>query len=203
MKVICKNCEIIFNKSSYEMKRSPNKHFCSRKCHINYHRSKSIYCSTCKIQIYRKLSTINISNNFCSRKCAAIFNNKLRRKSRRSKCEILLFNLLSTAFPQLLILANDKTLLNGLEVDIAIPELKLAIEWNGIIHFKPIYGIEKLLKIQQKDKEKLQIAAEKDINLIVISDLVSTTKLIYEQFEIIKHYIDELQQLGRGSNSEK
>ena len=83
-------------------------------------------------------------------------------------------------------------MLDGLEVDVAIPSLKLAIEWNGAVHFKPIYGTTKLKKIKQKDTEKLKIASNKDINLIVITDLVSNDEILQKAFEDCKKIINRL-----------
>jgi hypothetical protein len=83
-------------------------------------------------------------------------------------------------------------MLNGLEVDIAIPSLNLAIEWNGIVHFKPIYGQTKLNKIQDKDAEKIKIASNKNINLIVISDLVSNDIILQKAFDNVKNIIKNL-----------
>ena len=132
-------------------------------------------------------------NFFCCMSCAAIYNNKIKKKSRRSKIEIQLYNLLVKEFPNLDILPNDKTMLGGLEVDIAIPSLKLAIEWNGIVHFKPIYGIKKLKRVQEIDQEKLKIASNKNINLIIISDYVSNQQILNKAFEDIKNIIKNLQ----------
>ena len=101
----------------------------------------------------------------------------------------MLFDLLKLEFPHLDLLPNDKNMLNGYEVDIAIPSLKIAIEWNGIVHFQPIYGKEKLTNIQMRDKEKSELAAEKGINLIVIPDLVSTKTYVKETFLKIKQFI--------------
>jgi hypothetical protein len=129
---------------------------------------------------------------FCSSSCAASYNNTQRKKSRRSKIEIKLFEQLEQAFPNLIFLPNDKTMLNGLEVDIAVPSLKLAIEWNGIVHFKPIYGQVKLDKIQTIDQKKLIIAQQKDINLIVITDLVSNQKQFDDAFKQISLIVKEL-----------
>lgn len=100
--------------------------------------------------------------------------------------------MLQKAFPDLPMLPNDKTMLDGLEVDIAIPSLQLAIEWNGIVHFKPIYGQKKLSRIQCKDKEKLRLASDKDINLIVISDRASNDKILQKAFEQVSELIKEL-----------
>lgn len=105
-----------------------------------------------------------------------------KRNSRRSKVEKALFDLLEAEFPQHHFYANDKTMLDGFEVDIAVPDLNLGIEWNGIVHFKPIYGQEKLSKIQLRDQKKQKIAEKKNISLIVISDLVSTAARVNEAF---------------------
>ena len=129
---------------------------------------------------------------FCNSSCAASYNNKLKRKSRRSKIEIKFYNLLVQEFPNLDILSSDKTMLDGYEADIAIPSLKLAIEWNGIVHFKPIYSQTKLDKIQTRDAEKLEIASNKDINLIVIPDLVSNDKILQQAFNDVKVIIKKL-----------
>jgi hypothetical protein len=159
------------------------------------HPNKLLQCKTCNKKITIKYSETRKSKsgyNFCSRSCAATYNNKLKKKSRRSKIEIRLFELLKKTFPCINFLPNDKTMLNGLEVDIAIPELKLAIEWNGVVHFKPIYGETKLNRIQSIDKKKLLLAQQKNINLIVISDNTSSKKQFDEAFSQIYKIIKEL-----------
>ena len=172
--------------------------FCSQKCKHKYNTKNNnifTFCSTCNKHIKIVKSVFNKSKTkrfFCSKSCAATYNNKLKRKSRRSKIEAKFYNLLVKEFPNLSILANDKTMLDGLETDIAIPSLSLAIEWNGIVHFKPIYGQTKLDKIQNKDAEKLKIASNKNINLIVIPDLVSNDKILQQAFNDVKDIINLL-----------
>ena len=106
--------------------------------------------------------------------------------------EIQLYEMLIHKYPTLKILNNDKDMLNWLEVDISIPELKLAIEWNGIVHFKPIYGESKLANIQANDKEKLLIAQNQNINLIVIPDIISKPHYVNDVFEKIIIIVDTL-----------
>lgn len=106
--------------------------------------------------------------------------------------EKALFDLLVNTFPNLEIIANDRKTLDGLEIDIFIPKLQLAIEWNGIVHFKPIFGEEKLLAVQEKDRQKLQLANEKNIRLIVIPDYRSNYSLVKEAFSKIKEIIENL-----------
>lgn len=106
--------------------------------------------------------------------------------------EKALFEMLIENFHDLEIIANDRKTLDGLEIDIFIPKLRLAIEWNGIVHFKPIYGEEKLLNVQEKDRQKLQLANEKSIRLIVIPDYTSKYSLVKEAFSKIKEIIENL-----------
>jgi len=101
----------------------------------------------------------------------------------------MLFNLLKEEFPELTFVPNDKEILEGYEVDIAIPELKVGIEWNGIVHFRPIHGHEKLARIQQIDAEKQEAARKLDISLIVVPDLVSTKSRVMEAFASISKII--------------
>ena len=59
---------------------------------------------------------------------------------------------------------------NPLELDIYIPSLKFAIEINGIFHYKPIFGQDKLDNIVRKDIIKNSICKNKNIDLITIKD---------------------------------
>jgi len=172
--------------------------FCSQKCRHRYNtKNNNIFtiCFVCKKHIKISRSVFNKSKTkrfYCNKSCAATYNNKLKRKSRRSKIEIKFYNLLLKEFPNLNILHSDKTMLDGYEADVAIPSLKLAIEWNGIVHFKPIYSQTKLDKIQTRDAEKLKIAANKNINLLVIPDLVSNDKILQQAFNDVKVIIKSL-----------
>ena len=104
----------------------------------------------------------------------------------------MLFDMLSEAFPDLKIIPNDMEMLEGYETDIAIPELHLGIEWNGIIHFKPIYGDSTLLKTQRKDAAKQDRAQKLNIRLITISDTTSRKEDVVRAFEATSEIIREL-----------
>ena len=196
----CEYCQKIFKRESKNQPKykKRTKAYCSKKCSYSHYTQLNTVisnCGFCNKQITRMLSQSKKSKSgksFCNQSCAASYNNKLKRKSRRSKIEAKFYNLIVKEFPNLNILANDKTMLDGLEADIAIPSLKLAVEWNGIVHFKPIYGQTKLDKVQNKDAEKLKIAANKNINLIVIPDLVSNDKILKQAFNDVKNIIGKL-----------
>jgi len=197
MKTSCSDCNNTFDKKSYEIKRTKY-HFCSLKCWSNFQNKKKptkikVTCATCGFNFFKIPAEISkTGNSFCNRSCAVVFNNRKKRKSRRSKAEKMLFDLLNKSFPNLPILANDKSLLDGLEIDIAFPSLKLGIEWNGIVHFKPIFGTQKFLKIQHNDIRKQKIAFEKGIHLIVVPDLVSTKSYVEDAAMSIKQIITSL-----------
>lgn len=61
--------------------------------------------------------------------------------------------------------------LEGLELDIYIPELNLAFEYQGQQHFHPIEawgGEEALLELQERDKRKAKICIDKGVHLITV-----------------------------------
>lgn len=208
----CNNCGHTFSRSYkvyrnslYKAKISGKKQrvFCSHSC---FKAAMSLgtehHCSFCGNIVIRTPSDIKNNKHgkcFCNCSCAASYNNRLRRKSRRSKCECKLSELLKQTYPSLDIIENDKAILDGFEVDIVIPSLRLGIEWNGIVHFKPIYGEEKLHSVRQRDAAKLSLANDKGINLIVISDFVSTDLRVAEAFIEIKNIIDNLINLPHSS----
>ena len=80
---------------------------------------------------------------------------------------------------------NRKDAINS-ELDIYIPSLKLAFELNGIFHYEPIYGKDKLDQIQNNDNRKFQACMEKEIELCIIDS--SSFKHFKE--EKAKKYLD-------------
>ena len=119
-------------------------------------------------------------------------NAYVRQQKRRSKCEIYLCQLIKDEFPNLKIVPNERKILNGYEIDVAIPSLNFGIEWNGKCHYFPIYGEEKLKIIQQRDSEKQEIAKSKNFNLVVVPDLVSNRPFVEKVYIDISKMIKEL-----------
>lgn len=201
--MICDNCQITYKTPDSKYDSTRHKHsFCSRKCfkiHRTRHKTVTRPCGFCAREITKPSYTLKNSKSgeiFCNRSCSVSYNNRQKRDSRRSKCEILLYDLLVSEFPFLKILPNDKKQLDGFESDIAIPSLNLSIEWNGPFHYIPIFGQAKLNGIQNRDAIKISIAQRKGINLIVIPDLVSTKQKVLEVFKSlsqkIKRMVEEL-----------
>lgn len=144
--------------------------YCSNQCLANSKKKeKSLNCTQCKIQFNKKLSDIKKSkNHFCSRSCSTTYNNKHKKfGTRRSKLEIWLEEQLTLLYPNLDIHFNRKDTI-GSELDIYIPSLNLAIELNGIFHYEPIYGNDKLHKIQENDISKSKACHDLKIDLCII-----------------------------------
>ena len=146
--------------------------FCSPECNNQYNNIKTkqtVTCLNCKTNFEKSQAEIKKSpNHFCSKSCAAIYRNAHKTHgTRRSKLEIHLEEQLSLLFPDLPIEYNRKDTINS-ELDIYIPSLKLAFELNGIFHYEPIYGSDKLNQIQNNDNRKFQACLEQSIELCII-----------------------------------
>jgi hypothetical protein len=107
-------------------------------------------------------------NNFCSKSCAGTYNSLHKKHgTRRSKLEKYLEEQLILLYPELTILFNKKEII-GSELDIYVPDLNLAFELNGIFHYEPIFGKDKLEKIENNDQLKFKACIENKINLCII-----------------------------------
>lgn len=171
--------------------------FCSKECSYEYHRlftNKGI-CDFCGEEFIRQnvYGDKRQKHTFCSQKCSAkYFNSHKKFGYRKSKAEEYIVNQLKEDYPYLNIKENDVSTI-GKELDIYLPDLNLAFEINGIVHYKPIYGEEKLNKIQNNDFLKKELCESKNILLIIIniSDIkVFKEDLIINKYNCIKEIIN-------------
>lgn len=150
--------------------------FCSTECSGRYNteqNTKLVLCTHCGKEFVKHNNQFKKSksgNNFCGSSCAATYNNRHKTTgNRRSKLEAHIEGVLRSTFPKLEIIANSTSLIDY-ELDFYFPELKLALEINGIFHYKPIYGEEKLKRIQNNDNNKIKLCKDKNIKLIIYKD---------------------------------
>lgn len=194
---ICSN--IFYLKKSYiqrVLKGNKTGNYCSISCRSIDKKTKLLVnCLNCNKQFEKKPSEIAKSpNHFCSSSCAATYNNTHKTTgTRRSKLESYLETKLIQLYPTLEFHFNRKDTINS-ELDIYIPSLKLAFELNGIFHYEPIYGQNKLSSIQNNDNRKFQACLERGIELCLID--TSTQKYFKEEssikyFNIISNIIKE------------
>lgn len=166
---------------------------CSNKCAVtlnkNYNVSVKTNCGQCNKEIIKQASTIKKSKSklcFCSSSCSALyFNTHKHSGNRRSKLEIWLEEQLTKLYPDQVIYFNNKESINS-ELDIYFPNLNIAFELNGIFHYEPIFGPEKLSSIKNNDERKFQACLEHKIELCIID--TSEQKRFTEQSS--KKYLD-------------
>lgn len=179
LKLECKVCKNIFEKqkriigwtakNDQPAYKNRSSEYCSSECFGKDSRTGKDYeCTNCKKIVYRaQHHRRQIKNVFCSRSCAATYNNLHKTKgNRRSKLEEWLEIELNKEY-EFEILYNDKTIINA-ELDIFIPSLNLAIELNGIYHYEPIHGEDKLKQVKNNDGRKFQACIEHKIELCII-----------------------------------
>ena len=197
IKIKCSYCSKIkrIPFSAYNQSKTGN-HFCSQSCNAKFNAPNKINkntiktkCKTCGIEISVQLAVQKKSkkgNHFCSQSCAATYNNTHKTTgNRRSKLENYLEIELSKLYHDLEIHFNRKDTINS-ELDIYIPSLKLAFELNGLFHYEPIYGEEKLQKIQNNDERKFQACLEHNIALC----LIDTSQQKYFKEQTSQKYLD-------------
>lgn len=168
----CAICKNTFYKIKYDLQKAlkPNSihtaMFCSNECRTT---KQYVTCKQCNTPFKKTLSqAIKFPNHFCSRSCSVTYNNTHKKHgTRRSKLETYLEEQLISIYPNLQFDFNKKNTINS-ELDIYIPSLKLAFELNGIFHYEPIYGSEKLTQTQNNDHRKFQACAEQGISLCII-----------------------------------
>jgi hypothetical protein len=201
-KLQCFNCNEEFLIEKYRVQRALERgtgKYCSQTCARHARRtSQEVLCVNCQT-IFRKHGgeLKRTSKHFCSRSCAARYNNRHKNLGvgRRSKAEDYLISLIRRDFPSLEIIQNSRALLpSGLEVDILIPQSKLAIELNGPVHYFPLFGKQKLARIQAADISKQIEIETMSYNLLVI-DISKTGYFKKVQLMLNKYYFNQVQPL--------
>ncbi len=173
----CIQCNNVFHRPKNEVQRlvKGNYHgsltLCSKVCNgLNSQKRHEVKCEYCNKMFIKKASDMRSTYHFCSRSCSTKYQNSNKTKGfRRSKAEFLIESLIKNDFPNLNLISSDRNLLsNGLEIDIHLPDIKLAIELNGPIHFQPIYGKDKFDKTVENDARKISQLTNLGYGIIVV-----------------------------------
>lgn len=177
----CYHCHSTFYRTKNEIQKTVRRQkiknprrndckYCCLECSSLKHRNgKHLPCKVCEKVVYRTPKDLRkTKHTFCSCSCSATYHNTHKTTGcRRSKLEVWVEKQLSSTYPLLKIDHNKTDAINA-ELDIYIPSLKLAFELNGIFHYEPIYGPEKLHAHKSNDDRKFQACLEKNIELCVI-----------------------------------
>lgn len=212
--LICPRCgsaySVYITDSDWNTQRY--KKYCSRSCSNARHPSqetkdkisisvqKEKICKCCGVQY----KTLKGSKFFCSNECKEkwqkdprhrILSDEARAKlseagrksivvqgdSRRSKNEILFCSLCEKQFSSTI---HNIPMFDGWDADVIIPELKIAILWNGIWHCEQISKSSSLKQIQKRDEIKLQKIKESGYKPYIIIDKGKfNEEFVNKQFE--------------------
>ncbi|MDY7013671.1 MAG: hypothetical protein SVX43_08735 [Cyanobacteriota bacterium] len=195
VEVECARCHRRFTRSISKYNQDVKKgwrQFCSQECQwLARNKRKQVICTCCGRTFIKEAAQIQkTKNNFCSQSCSASYSNRHKTKgNRRSKLESWLESQLSLLYPDLEIHYNRKDAINA-ELDIYIPSLSLAIELNGVFHYEPIYGEDKLLQIQNNDARKIKVCLEQGIEL----KLINTSKFACFKVDKAQKYLQMVTQ---------
>ena len=204
----CKNCNTTFvvRKANLDHDGYNNRGlFCSTKCRGEFKTKTmvvSLVCVTCGKEFTRKLSHIAGSStgknksdrNFCSQSCSATYNNTHKTYgNRRSKLEAYLESQFRSEFPSLELICNGKEAI-GSELDFYFPQIRLAIEINGIFHYEPIYGSDKLERTKANDQQKYANCLAAGIELCIVSctEKHVTSNVKERYWTIVKNLVSPL-----------
>jgi hypothetical protein len=136
----CEHCN-----AEFTVKRdSPKQRFCSKKC-------SDVSISKKVLGSINGLKSVKAQNGF-----------------RRSKNEILLFNLCKNKFK---IVLHNVSMFNGWDADIIIEDFKLAILWNGKWHYEKITNKHSVSQVQNRDKIKIKEIKKAGYIPYVIKDM--------------------------------
>lgn len=178
----CCHCSDVFSilgkyvryemKHNFDSKSEKSFKYCSKKCsQLSQIVSVIEQCCQCGKDIEIMPSEKKKSKSgrmFCNRSCSATYHNSHKTTgTRRSKLEVWLESELEKSNSELKIDYNLTTAIEQ-ELDIYLPELKLAIEINGIFHYKPIFGDKKFQRTQATDIKKKINCINSNITLIII-----------------------------------
>lgn len=186
-KVYCKTKNRIQDKIA---KNKEEQFFCSFDCAMLYRRTGAeISCRACGKLFYSSLS-LTVGNRFCSQTCSATYNNGHKTFGyRRSKLERYIEENIRIYYPSLEMICNGVSLISS-ELDFYFPRLRLAIELNGIVHYEPIYGKDKLERIKSNDSGKAAKCRNVGVELAIID--VSGCKRYEKQKDIYWNIVKDL-----------
>ncbi len=206
LEIKCSKCNIIY-KQTYDRYKQGYRHRLCQEKNLNYKKQtkiKPIKCDTCN----KKYQPTRNGTRFCKLKCYHKYmkNNEeyknnckkygrkggmisLTKQKNRSKNEILFSEMCSKFYGKEDIICNEPKF-NGYDVDIIVESKKLAIEWNGIWHYKKIHINHHLERIKAKDKYKEILIPRYGYKLYVIKDLGGyDPKFVKEEFEKFIEYV--------------
>ena len=194
--VVCNYCNNTFLKPPSQIRVNGELHFCNATCTGLFKKGVKraiqveLTCKKCgKLFLRRKSKQEWLKkqpsyiNTYCSRSCAKHKerirkpNNKLLLKlinkrnfkifgHSRSELELFFESQMKLLFPDLKFIANGRY--EKFELDFYFPDLLLAIEINGVRHYRPINGQKLLKRVQTRDLLRIELCSSHHVDLRII-----------------------------------
>ncbi len=138
---------------------------------ITWKTSRNKFCSNkCRNKSRKRHGTIN------GRKSAAI-----QAKNKRSKNESLFAVLCAEYFGNI---KTNEPIFNGWDADVIIENLKIAVLWNGVWHYKKITKKHSVNQVQNRDKIKIKEIKKAGYTPYIIKDMGSyNPSFVKEEFK--------------------
>jgi DNA-directed RNA polymerase subunit M/transcription elongation factor TFIIS len=150
----------------------------------------TLECGTCKRQ-FSVAWPLRKKRKYCSRSCAnSVIGKKYGRRNgqlsaqkmvKRSKNEILFAELCAGRW----IVTCNEPMFDGWDADVVLTDLKVAVLWNGVWHYKDkIRKGHSLLQVQTRDRIKLDVIEKHGYQSYVIKDMGKHNPVfVREEFE--------------------
>jgi len=162
----CRQCGAIFKSRRLRTK------CCSRSCSASWRYNPDNPDYERNIEIQRK----------AGRASAAV-----QAANRRSKNEICFAEYCEAHFDNVL---TNEQMFNGWDADVILPDLKVAILWNGKWHYEEIMEGTSLKQIQNRDRIKLKEIRKAGYEPYVIKDMGKhNPQFVKEQFETFLSHV--------------
>jgi len=158
VKINCKNCDKILYRPPSLLEGKQNI-FCSKECYDEFQDNKVEFkCEKCNKKAKMSKSLYDRGrHHFCSVECCAKY--KFKESFVESQFEELVKKL-DIKYDR-----NTRSIVGPLELDFYFPDINYAVEVNGIIHYKPIYGEKHFKGQKERDRRKRKKCKELGITL--------------------------------------
>lgn len=127
----------LFCGSKIEIRGKKTRKYCSRACHGKFRYNKR------NPNYEKNMKASSLAGRAAARK---------QRRTRRSKNEILFYEMCKKKFPDSL---PNEPMFNGWDADVVIPSLKIAVMWNGAWHYRKITEAHSVKQVQNRDRIKV------------------------------------------------
>lgn len=135
------------------------------------------------------------ANKTCSDKCYRESLSRAGKKSaeiqsskRRSKNEIAFYNLCKYKFD---LVQNNLPIFNGWDADIILPNLKIAILWNGKWHYEKITKKHSVKQVQNRDEIKMEEIIKFGYTPYIIKDMGKfNLAFVQKEFEKFLRFLE-------------